>query len=336
MSLIILKSNYEIDRCKRSVLKIRGNDFFISGQFNFFYSPMKKKINKTKLLYASSSSNFFIQKRKSLKKIGTLNINDEYDTNTTYNNSGRNIFQYTSMSKLFYLDNKLKVINLISNRFAIISSLKLQSLFRDEYIINNDSNNNDKKNDACETNIKTFIDDGICVKSISEQLTSFLINNRNCHFPTNIFTNHPVICEIIVYILTEFVSKHIPPQKILVSFVKNCENLQYLMYDNNEKFEYKTRTCLLNSNPYNNDIINKNIYNQPYTFGDQNFIIWDNNYNYSKKIYVNIPLTAINNKSYFKIDKNKNKHDGHNYDNENFLKDDFLKLLGKSLSYFKE
>ena len=259
---IINNSNFENTRCRLFSSKIHVSDITIDGMFFYAISHSKKKINRTE------------------------HDNQDFE-------GGKLYFNYVETVNIFYLDNKLKVVNYITNRYIVIYKLKLES--KTQFKIIRDEN-------------------GLCLKLILDTFLSL----TDSVMPVNVYTNDPIISEIFSYLICNHVDKdkhfkNIPSEcfnkrldtyQILVHYVK-CEKNQHML--SNMKYPKKTHSCLFKSNK-------KTIYNNgyccsvPYTFDDQNVMILDNNFNHQcpPTIFINIPPSAIN-KNYFKRKNQKIK-----------------------------
>lgn len=256
---IINSSNFENTRYRLFSLKFHATDIIVKGLFFYCISHSKRKINRT-----------------------------EHDKNF----EGRKLyFNYVDNINIFYLDNKLKIVNYITNRYIQINKLKLESIRQFKII-------QDKK--------------GLCLKMILDTFLSLC----NIGMPVNIYTSDPIISELLCFLIHNYVDKdkhfkRIPSEcfnkylntyQILVHYIK-CEKNQHML--SNKKYKKKTHSCLFKSSKKTNSIYN-DYCSVPYTFEDQNVKIVDNNFNHQcpPTIYINIPPSAINKNYFIKNKKN--------------------------------
>lgn len=261
---IVKNTNYEEHRFKTSYLKLTHNDLKVSGTFIYLYAPLKRKISKN---------------------------------NLNKNSSGRNIYRYDKKySNIFYLNNKLKITECITNRYVVFNKLTFYSNNKSENIY-------DDKN--CGIRIESIISS---ILQISEKF-----------IPPRIYTNNPIVCELMLFIMSKYLKpnmfRNITSQaRISIYYIKNIQNISKLQ--NNIKYRFKTRSCLINNRNENDNISSSLLY----TFTDQSIIIVDNNYNDEKfpKIIINIPQNSISKKEDFFINPNH----------------EIMKSISKGFSYF--
>ena len=293
LSHYVKSSNYEYHRCKYKHLDIDNDDIYVDGNFIINYAPCKKKIDKKKLF-----------KRK---------------------NVGRSLIRYKNGSALFFVNNKLKFIDVISNRVVMFNELTFKS--HSETI----------KIKHCET--------GINKKRILESF----IRICNGKKPKNIFTKNVILCELMSFIISEYIHSNYfenEEGEIICIHHISSDNFEFNNNNNiiNNKIKYKTHKILLNNNNNNNnndddddndDNDDDNNNDNNYAFKDQSIVIIDNNYNYklSPQISINIPKSIIN-KKIFRNRINNYNNNNYNYD---FIKSKtFLLNLKTSLDrYFQ-
>ena len=92
-------TNYDYDKCKPTFLNMTYDDLKVEGSYIFVYTPLKRKLNKC---------NLNIKKNK---------------------NTGRNVYNYNkTYSNVFYINNKLKITENITNRFVVFNTLSFYSM----------------------------------------------------------------------------------------------------------------------------------------------------------------------------------------------------------------
>ena len=246
---IIRNSSFELCRSINGMIKQQPSDIYIKGLYTYYISYSKKKINR---------------KLNKFKKGGKLTC--------TYEDSATNL----------YLNNKLKVVNCVTNRLVKFQYIEISSSTSKKEIISNLH--------------------GLSMKCI----LNICLTICNGSLPVNIYTNDPIIFELFFFLVDNFIYKDIHFKsdllqnscRIMIRFIA-CDDL-YLIHK--KKLPYKTHTVALKDSVDDNDHDHDNV-SLSYTFSDQNVVIIDNNYNHlnSPKIFINIPRSAIN-KDYFSKD----------------------------------
>ena len=291
----IKSSNYDIDRHKYSKLPVKPTDICIDGLIRYRIAPMKRKIDNKKLFHTKLS--------------------------------GRNYYNYDEKSNMFFLDNKFKVINVISNRLIVVKKITFRNYSGKILKISGYESNNNNNN-------------RLCVKDI---LTNFL---KICDgkLPRNIFTSHPIMNELFHFIITNFAKKE--------TLFNNCSNkmvLQYVMNNNNNnknvflnlrnKYQFKSRAIVFENNNDNDNnnyhmtrcntittTTNSDSNNNNYIFNDQCLIIEDIIGKSTPKIFLNISPKHVNNKYFV----------GNLDDMEYFVNDYYFELVNRGIiKYFK-
>ena len=295
---MIKNTNYEKHRFKKINLKLTMNDLLVDGNFIIVYAPFKRKLNKCYL---------------NLKR-----------RNTT---TGRNIHRYNKMySNVFYVNNKLKIIENISNRFIVFNKLTFSQIGINKSITITDDEN-------CGLRIDSIVD---CIRKISGK-----------SIPAHVYTNNPIICELMVFIISKYLKRHmflnIPQQcyyrnkvQTLVFYVQNLSNI-YDIQNTTNKYPHhvKTRSCIIRNNDDDDD--DDDDASSLYTFTDQSIIIVDNNYNdvKSPRVIINIPKNSINPK-YFANGGNKKRKSKKNVADDHFVdpNHEIMNSIIKSFEYF--
>ena len=242
---IIKNSNFEHHRTRWKKMKINNSDIIIFAKFIYVYAPFKRKLNR----YVNQNS-----------------------------------YKYNQFCNVFYLDNKLKIQDDISNRIVVFKKLEFISKAHNKKIIL----------------IEDSINYGISINSIIYAIKK--ITDGIC--PVTVFTEHPIINELAVFIFTNYINKvtdfsFIPKDcfekskipRISFTYVNTNKNLLTIKGSNN--YVFKTRKCILKYTDKN--ISCNNEINDPYLLDKENIIIIDNNYNdnVSPKIIINIPVNAM-------------------------------------------
>ena len=249
--------NYDYDKCKTTFLNMTYDDLKVEGSYIFVYTPLKRKLNKCDLN---------IKKNK---------------------NTGRNVYNYNkTYSNVFYINNKLKITENITNRFVVFNKLSFYSM------------RNGNSIDICDdTNYE------IRIESIIESYSK--ISKRV--MPVHVYTSNPVICELMAFIISNYLRQniftHIPQEcynkyrnvfQIVIYYIKNLQSVHHIQ--STEKYRVKTRSCVITTEK-NMDVDDEDSSPSPlYTFNDQSIVIVDNNYNDLKppKIIVNISKKSSN------------------------------------------
>ena len=290
---IIRNSNYDF-KCKKGLLKQKSSDLYVNGIYNFHLSYSKKKINRKR--------------------------------NNIHLPNGKLTYKYTKDDNILYVNNKLKIINAVTNRFICFYYIEIESTDgRKQQIVN-------------KTGIK-----------IREIIDAFC-NVANGHMPVNVYTKDPIIFELFFFIVNNYIyqdthfthfynasfNKNINKYQIYIQFIFKCSNVFQI---HKHKVSYKTHSCIMGKNT--NRILDDNnnsggVDNKwPYKFSDQSVIIVDNNINtvISPKIHINIPRAAIH-QDYFNDEKNCRNNYWKRMDC--FVKPNhvFLKHLGQTFNYF--
>ena len=259
---IIYSSNFEYHRTRSlSTISHSVSDIKIDGQYNFYLSPSKRKI-------------------------------DRADIGDNIPNTGKLVFDYTDNSNVFYMNNKLQIVNTVTNRYCQFNNVNIVS------------------NTLCK-NISN--PSGISLSTIREEFLTCCCQKM----PVNVLTVDPIIYEVMYFIISNFVyrdihfvdipircyNKYSGLVQILIHYVTKCKEHGY---------NRKTHSCLIRNNKDCNTVVNSNntrVTNIPYTFSDQYVVICDNNFNYTCPpiIKINIPVSAIDRKCNFLLDTTQKK-----------------------------
>ena len=127
---------------------------------------------------------------------------------------------------------------------------------------------------------------GIRIESIIECILK--ISKRV--MPVHVYTSNPVICELMVFIISNYLRQniftHIPQEcynkyrnvfQIVIYYIKNLQSVHHIQ--STEKYCVKTRSCVITTEK-NMDVDDEDSSPSPlYTFNDQSIVIVDNNYN---------------------------------------------------------
>ena len=268
---MINSSNYEINRNRRNT-PISSSDLVIHGLVMYNYAPLKRRIDGKDLFNTAIVGRSY------------LHYNDDTDT--------------------FFTDNKLKVIDIISNRnFNIL------------YLIFH-------RGDGLILKIKHDLQEkdkfGLCLKTIMNaflQVCSYTSSNGSCsyNFPKNIFTNDPLVCELFHYLLSKFLMYH--HKNIRIFFIIDVKfNIKNIIAKlKKKKFRCKTRVVYAKNTDSITDTV-KDLTSNSHQFGkywfqNQLLVIKDCRIGKFSKIIINIlPDHIENGKDYYIIEK-KEKND---------------------------
>ena len=277
---IIYSSNYEICRSKK-IPFIRPNDLVIYGVSLYTFAPKKRRINNK-------------QRR-----------------------IGRNYLGYNNNSHCFFVDNKLKVVNLISNRCFVPQILVFCHF-------------NGKK-------IKIENKHGLSIELI---INTFLQICQEQKWPHNIFTDNEFICELFHYLLSSnffpYPHKDIKICHVLNSTFHSRKDVFHKL--NTKKYKCKTR-MVCNSDDHENAMVNaatfliKNSYesnNNEYNLKEQLVCIQDCLIDSYPQINITIGKEHIQNKSYFINCKSKKEK----YEDVNFIYDKYGKIIRDSINKY--
>lgn len=116
---------------------------------------------------------------------------------------GRNYCHYDEDSYVFYVDNLLKVIRCISNRAITVKKL----IFRHG---GGDLEIEGEKEDTANITLKTIMINFLEVLLRSPRDNDRMVTN---HQPLNIFTNHPIICELLHFLISNYFNNYYRPDK---------------------------------------------------------------------------------------------------------------------------
>ena len=298
-------TNYESHRFKTSqIAKISSSDLYVTAIYKYICAP-----NKRKLKWPVKNRPY----------------------------SGRNLYYYKSTSNAFYLNNKLKFTNQITNRFVVFRKIEIVSKSKKHVI--DDSNNNNSGGISITTLKKIFL----------------YMSDRN--IPVNIFTIDPIVAELCIFLFNSCLNKKnfnnnnnnnnndgckkkstkkkLEMLQVHIFQDKQMKDILQMEKSNKAKIPYKTRSCQILEDNISSDVIcfdigRKKQHDKFYTFEDESIIIIDNNFDpKQKKIILNIPKDAIH-KAYF--DKRNNDETISYFVNKESF---FYKSLPRALNYFK-
>ena len=200
-------------------------------------------------------------------------------------------YEYDINASRFFLDNKLKIVHRVTNRLIEIKKLYIGSEFLfagdwKEIMPSSSSSNN-----------------SIQIKD----LVNALWNNLNT-IPNNIYTNDPIICELVVFILQNFVIDQMEreererKQKIeVIYFVESVTKNHFL---DSKNYIVKKRSCPLT--PIKREETSSKVFSEEtrdYYLQDQTLLFIDDNTNNagSTKVVLNLPpYIIISNEEKFK------------------------------------
>ena len=242
---MIASSNYEVDRCQHKKLPVKSTDVAIFGDFKLYFAPMKRKIDNKKLFQQDLI--------------------------------GRNNYDYQRESDAFFVNNKLKVVDMITNRVVTAQKLTFRHY------------------------------DGRCINVQEEKLNvnSIMTAFSSPQFaPQNIFTNHPIVCELFHFLISNFYY-YSSDRKIVLHYVKNLRNNDNVFSTlQKRKFHFKSRAAIPNNNHHHH---HHSVYKKKYLFKDQSIVIVDDNNNdVSPKVFINVPRKYVNSKYFSRDPKEMN------------------------------
>ena len=241
-NFIIKNSDLEVHRNRNLELKIRKNDLIVCGTYQFSYSPLKRKLHKSVKL----------------------------------NSKGLSHYTYNKTSSRFFLDNKLKVLKSVTNRFVDLKDL---------YITNDFLFSRDWKKISSKKSLR--------IEDIVDIIFNVIGDNV---IPDNIYTNDPIICEILVFLFQNFIINQMKKEKHrkkieVVYFVNSITKNKFI---NSKYYVVKKRSCPLNQVNIKTEEMETDK-QEHYSLQDQTLLIMDDNTNdvQSVKIKINLPLFCI-------------------------------------------
>ena len=206
---IINSSNYEFHRNKKSNY-ICSSDLIIHGLVLFNYAPLKRRIDGLDLFNVPII--------------------------------GRSYISYNDNTDIFFTDNKLKVVDIISNRSFNVICLLFHTVNGSVVRIKHDLNDKNKSGLSLKYIMDTFL-----------QVCRMNNDDKGLFFPKNIFTNDPLICELFHFLLSNFLMYSHTNIKIcfLLGVKFNTKNIVAKL----KSKRYNSKTRVVNGKSIDNMVI---------------------------------------------------------------------------------